>query len=134
MIVSEFYYLNEFAGQPIPTSDFIRFNTTAQRTILRMCKGRVTETNFATLPPSVQTAVQNAISAQINYYVLNGIDTSIDGAAPSDFTVGKVSVRGSGKSGGASMICHEAIAELEQTGLLNPQVGTIGSPLLTRWF
>lgn len=134
MIVSEFYYENEFGGQSIPSGEFQRFNVTAQRAVLRMMRGRVTEQSFATLPIPVQNCIKNAISAQINYYAINGIDTSVDGASPSDFTVGKVSVRGSHTPGGASMVCHEAIAELEQTGLLNPQVGTIGSPFFARWF
>ena len=46
------------------------------------------------------------------------------------FTVGKVSVTGGGaaaRSGGASMISPQAVAYLEQTGLLNPAVPVAGA-------
>ena len=46
------------------------------------------------------------------------------------FTVGKVSVTGGGaaaRSGGASMISPQAVAYLEQTGLLNPVVPVAGN-------
>ena len=109
----------------------------AERIIAQITHGRATEQNFAALPAFQQQAVKDAICSQIEYYTLNGVDVSVAGETSSGWTVGKVRVDGSNKAcatGAASMVCPSAYAALEQTGLLNPQVPTLGEPSLLPWW
>ena len=126
-IVSREYYTTTFMGPDVATGVFDQYNAFAQRAILTACMGRVTEANFATLYPFQQEAVLSAICAQISAYDLNGLDAAILGESSSGFTVGKVSVAGSGKTmaaGHASLLCPLALSFLEQAGLLGPAVAT----------
>ena len=135
-IVSLNDYATIYLGEAIPASDFPRAEARAERLIAQITHGRATEANFAALPLAFQGAVKEAICAQIEYYALNGVDISIAGETSSGWTVGKVRVDGSNKAcatGAASMVCPAAIAALEQTGLLNPQVATLGDPPLVPW-
>lgn len=87
----------------------------------------VDETKILTLHPLHQTLYKKAICAQIDFFALNGTD-SVNETASGGFTVGKVTIHGkTGTSGGGKMsdsISPLAIAYLEQTGLMNPQVPT----------
>ena len=126
-IVTQEYYDNTFLGLPVAASAFAQLDAWAERQILTITRGRVSEAGFSSLPASVQTAVQNAICAQISYLQEEGVSTALSGISDKSFTVGKVSVSKSGKSGESgvsSMVCPMAISFLEQTGLLNPQVPT----------
>ena len=133
-IVDYSYYSNTYFGETIAESDFPKYEARAQRVINQITHGRAA--CFATLPAFQQEAIKTAICAQIEYYALVGVDVSVSGETSSGWTVGKVKVDGSGKggtSGGPSMVCAAAIAALEQTGLMNPQVATIGDPPLMPW-
>ena len=131
-IVTESYYKNTYLGEPIATADFPRAEARAERMIAQMTHGRATEATFAALPKFQQDAVKEAICAQIEYYAVYGVEISISGKTADGWTVGKVRVDkssgGSASTGPASMVCPSAIAALEQTGLLNPQVPTLGEP------
>ena len=80
------------------------------------------------LPALYQTLYKKAVCAQIDFLFINGMD-SLNETSTGGFTVGKVTVHG--KSGSASggklseSISPMAIAYLEQTGLMNPQVPTL---------
>ena len=80
------------------------------------------------LPALYQTLYKKAVCAQIDFLSINGMD-SLNETSTGGFTVGKVTVQG--KSGSASggklseSISPMAIAYLEQTGLMNPQVPTL---------
>lgn len=130
-IVSYDFYTNTFMGLEVAEETFPQYNAFAQRAVLLACMGRVTETNFSALPDFQQEAVRNAICAQISAYEINGLDSAITGDSSSNFTVGKVSVgRGSSSAyatGHASLLCPLALSDLEQSGLLNPQVDALGS-------
>ena len=131
-IVTENYYKNTYLGEPIATADFPRAEARAERLITQITHGRAA--NYAALPLFQQEAIQEAICAQIEYYAINGVEISISGKTADGWTVGKVRVdKGSGASatGAVSMVCPSAIAALEQTGLLNPQVPTLGEPWRT---
>lgn len=133
-IVDYSYYSTTYYGETIAESEFSRYEARAQRVINQITHGRAA--HFAALPAFQQQAIKDAICAQIEYYVLNGIDVSVSGETSSGWTVGKVKVDGSSKgaaSGGPSMVCAASIAALEQTGLLNPQVPTLGDPSILPW-
>lgn len=133
-IVDYSYYCSIYLGETIASSDFPRAEARAERLIDQITHGRAA--NFAALPLFLQQAVKDAICAQIEYYALNGIDVSIAGEVSSGWTVGKVRVDGSNKAcatGAASMVCPSAIAALELTGLLNPQIPTLGDPPISPW-
>ncbi len=133
-IVDYSYYSTTYYGETIAESEFSRYEARAQRVINQITHGRAA--HYAALPAFQQQAIKDAICAQIEYYVLNGIDVSVSGETSSGWTVGKVKVDGSSKgaaSGGPSMVCAAAIAVLEQTGLLNPQAPTLGDPSILPW-
>lgn len=124
-LVSSDYYHNTFMGLEVASTSFNQYNAFAQRAVFAACMGRVTESNFPSLPPFQQEAVLNAICAQISSYEIIGLDSAITADANTGFTVGKVTVHGAvsaSASGHASMLCALALATLEQSGLLNPQV------------
>lgn len=132
-IVTYSYYKDTYCGETIAQEDFPQYECRAERQIINLTHGRAA--NFAALHAFQQTAVQNAICAQIEYLLLEGIEITVNGTSAGGWTVGKVRVdKGSSGSGalkaGATTISAGAIAELEQTGLLNPQVPTIGDPIL----
>jgi hypothetical protein len=85
------------------------------------------------------TLYRKAVCAQVDYFAVNGLDSTA-GGNDRGFTVGKVSV--SGKSGSAltasgSMSEHLSpmvMMYLEQTGLCNPQVLTAREPLTIGWW
>ena len=136
-IVTYAYYSDTFLGETIAQTDFPRAEARAERLIAQITHGRATEQSFAAFPPFIQAAVKDAICSQVEYYALNGIDVSIAGETSSGWTVGKVRVDGSNKAcatGAASMVCASAYAALEQTGLLNPQVATLGDPSMLPWW
>lgn len=130
-IVTYSYYANTFLGEPIDQTDFPRTEARAERAIAQITHGRATAATFDALPAFQQEAVQTAICYQVEYYVMNGVDISINGETSAGWTVGKVSISGGNANkatGGASMVCAAAYAALEQTGLLDPSVPVFGMP------
>jgi hypothetical protein len=128
------YYNNTYMGEPIAPAEFQRASAKAERAITQLTHGRAA--NYAALPAFQQSAIRDAICAQIEYYALNGVDISIAGETSSGWTVGKVRVDGGNRNkatGAVSMVCPAAIAALEQTGLLNGQVPTLGMPPQAPW-
>lgn len=130
-IVSFSYYVAEYFGETIAEADFPKAEAKAERAINQITHGRLSQ--YDSLPSFQQEAIVNAICAQIEYYAINGIEISVNGSSAGNWTVGKVRVdNGNSKaaSGATTMVCAGAIAELELTGLLNPQVPTLGEPVL----
>lgn len=130
-IVNYTYYTTVYMGEAIAETDFPKAEKKAERLITQITHGRAAD--YDALPTVLQTAIKDAICAQVEYYGLMGIDVSIAGEMSSGWTVGKVRVDGgnSNKATGAvSMVCPAAIAALEQTGLLNGQVQTFGDPFI----
>lgn len=86
------------------------------------------ETAIAKLPEAYQTLYKKAVCAEIDFLAINGTD-SINESGNAGFTVGKVTVHGkaANSNGGklSDSISPLAIAYLEQTGLMNPQVPTV---------
>lgn len=128
-IVTYEYYTGTFLGEAVAESVFPQMEAKAERLVNQITHGRAA--NYAALPAFQQQAIQTAICAQIEYYSLVGVDVSVNGETASGWTVGKVRVDAGSKataSGAASMVGAATIAALEQTGLLNPQVPTLGEP------
>lgn len=126
-IVDYGYYTSTYMGDQVDGSVFPPMEAKAERLIIQITHGRAADVQH--LPPAIQIAVKNAICAQIEYYNLVGLDVSIAGDTASEWTVGKVHVNSGAKAsatGAVSMVCPAAIAELEQTGLLNPSVPAFG--------
>ena len=130
-IVSYEYYTQEYFGEPIAECKFAQYVAKATRAINMLTFGRAA--HYAALPPVLQEAIRNAICAQISYYVTDGLEVTVNGNTAGGWTVGKVKVDNGGSSkagatGASTMLCASAIAELEQTGLLNPDVPVVGMP------
>ena len=118
------FYMNTYRGDPAVTeSAFQRLEARAEDAVNALIR-------FRAVPAQFEALYQKAICAQIDYYAVYGIEAASAGLMENSFTVGKVSVTGGGataRSGGASMISPQAVAYLEQTGLLNPAVPVAGA-------
>lgn len=138
-IVTYSYYTDTYMGETIAQTDFPRIEARAERAIIQLTHGRAA--NFAALPLFQQEAIQTAICAQCEYYALYGTDISVNGdTGTTGWSIGEMRINGRSSAASASkenvaatMICTAAIAALEQTGLLNPQVATRGDPTITPW-
>ena len=118
------FFANTYCGDPAVTeAAFPRLEARAEDAVNALIRCRAVPARFDVL-------YQKAICAQIDYYAIYGIEAASAGLMENSFTVGKVSVTGGGaaaRSGGASMIAPQAVAYLEQTGLLNPAVPVAGA-------
>ena len=138
-IVTYTYYTTEYAGEAIADTDFPRYVARAERAIKHITHGRVTAARFATLPAYQQEAAKEAICAQCEYYAIMGEDVAVNGdTGGNGWSIGEMHLNGSASSankstGAKTMICAASIAALEQTGLLNPQVETVGEPSVIPW-
>lgn len=137
-IVCYAYYTATYMGETVAEKEFPRMSAKAERLINQITHGRAA--NYAALPAFQQQALKDAICAQIEYYAIMGTDVSINGdAGGNGWTIGDMHINGSASSssktatGASTMVCAAAIAALEQTGLLNPQVATVGEPCLNPW-
>ena len=123
-VVDYEYYTSIYIGDPAVTeTDFPRLEARAEDAVNALIR-------FRAVPAQWEKQYQKAICAQVEYYAIYGIEAASAGLMENSFTVGKVSVTGGGataRSGGASMISPQAVAYLEQTGLLNPAVPVAGN-------
>ena len=123
-VVDYEYYTSTYIGDPAVTeAAFPRLEARAEDAVNTLIR-------FRAVPAQWEKQYQKAICAQIDDYAIYGIEAASAGLMENSFTVGKVSVTGGGaaaRSGGASMIAPQAVAYLEQTGLLNPAVPVAGA-------
>ena len=123
-VVDYEYYTSTYIGDPAVTeAAFPRLEARAEDAVNALIR-------FRAVPAQWEKQYQKAICAQVEYYAIYGIEAASAGLMENSFTVGKVSVTGGGasaRSGGASMISPQAVAYLEQTGLLNPAVPVAGN-------
>lgn len=129
-IVDYTYYSETYFGEPVATADFPRYEARAEAVIDSVCRGQysafitqLTEKGYTAAAQKITSAYMNAICAQIEYYVANGILSVTAGQTDESFTVGKVSVSTSGagagfETRGTAMLSPSATLYLEQTGLL----------------
>ena len=137
-IVTYQYYTTTYMGETIAETDFPRANAKAERLITQITHGRAA--NYAALPAVYQAAIRDAICAQIEYYAIMGSDVSVNGdTGGNGWSIGEMRINGAYASaankatGASTLVCAAAISALEQTGLMNPQVPTIGEPPLVPW-
>ena len=141
-IVDATYYVTQYKGTDAPECEFATLEARAEDVIGAMTRWRASADTIASLPALIQELVKKAICAQIDFFAVNGLDSTSDGANGSrGWTVGKVSV--SGKSGSemahsgamSAYIAPLATMYLEQTGLMNPSVPVAPDmPLVGWWF
>ena len=118
------FYANIYLGDPAVTETaFPRLEARAEDAVNALIR-------FRAVPAQWETLYKKAICAQVEYYAIYGIEAASAGLMENSFTVGKVSITGGGasaRSGGASMISPQAVAYLEQTGLMSPAVPVAGN-------
>lgn len=121
------FYTGTYMGTEVDQTSFPALCARAEDVIGAMTRWAVTPQTFQSLPSYIQTLFQKAICAQIDYFSINGTEIMAD-SGNGGFTVGKVSIHAkassvrTGSLNGA--IAPMAVAYLEQTGLMNPQVET----------
>ena len=122
--VSYEFFKATYVGDPAVTeTDFPRLEARAEDAVNALIR-------FRAVPAQWEKQYQKAICAQIDSYSISASEAASAGLMENSFTVGKVSVTGGGasaRSGGASMVSSQAVAYLEQTGLLNPAVPVAGA-------
>lgn len=122
--VSYEFFKAVYVGDPSVTeTDFPRLEARAEDAVNALIR-------FRAVPAQWEKQYQKAICAQVEYYAIYGIEAASAGLMENSFTVGKVTFTGGGasaRSGVASMISPQAVAYLEQTGLLNPAVPVAGN-------
>ena len=139
-IVDYTFYSTEYMGSDAQQASFPALCARAEDVVGAMTKWKVNSANIEELPALVQTLYKKAICAQIDALAINGTDSvTIKGGANVGFTVGKVSVNNgahiTASSGTlADAISPMALAYLEQTGLMNPQVDTAREPFIAGWW
>ncbi len=136
-IVDFEYYATVYMGTEADEASFPALSARANDIVGAMTRWQITEDNIGTYPAMIQTLYRKAVCAQVDFFAVNGTETAT-GDSGGGWTVGKVSVSGagsggSGKTGAASMVCAAAVSALELTGLLNPQVPTLGEPYIMPW-
>ena len=138
-IVDYTYYTDVYVGTEADEASFPALCARAGDVIGAMTRWRVTDQNIGTLPEYVQTLYKKAVCAQIDYFAVNGTETAT-GTIDRGWSVGKVSVSGRSvvdtirKGALADSVSPMAVAYLEQTGLMNPQVATAPDMPLIGWW
>ena len=138
-IVDYSYYSTVYMGTEADQTSFPALCARASDIVGAMTRWQVNAGNIGELPELVRTLYKKAICAQVDYFAVNGTESAV-GETGRGWTVGKVSV--SGKSGSdvvrkgalSGSISPMALAYLEQTGLMNPQVQTAPDMPLAGWW
>lgn len=125
----------EYYGDMMDEDTFNSIINPACTKIDELTRFKVARDGLNSLPPFIQDLFKKACMAQCAYYNYYGIDVSFTGVAGQGFTVGKVSVDSTYQSSGTqgrnyNSVSPEAISLLEQTGLLNRNVGVFSDPSL----
>ena len=137
-VVTQNYYINNYMGAAIAADDFARYELRAEQAIKLACQGRyeavynaLTAKGLTAAAANLKENYSNAICAQMEYLLANGILSVTTGETGEGFTVGKVSVQGGASSAdarGAGMLSPAALAFLEQTGLIGRSVAVPVEP------
>ena len=120
MYVDESYYYDTFNGESVESADFPGLCRRAGELIEELTLYRLTETGFLVMPVEMQTAVKNAVCAQIEYLDANGGAEMDMGNGMSGATLGKFSYSGASSGSGSteqSIFSPRAERILWQTGL-----------------
>lgn len=127
VIVDYTFYTDVYKGSEADAASFPALCARAADVIGAATRWADENNVVSRLPARFQTLYKKAICAQIDFFVLNGVET-INETGSSGFTVGKVTIHGKQNSGNggrmAEAISPASISYLEQTGLLSRQVPT----------
>lgn len=138
-IVDYTYYYNVYKGTEADEVSFPALCARTEDIVGAMTRWRVNADNIDTFPTLIQTLYKKAICAQVDFFAVNGTESATASDNGRGWTVGKVSVSGKSSSditrkGALSgSISPMALAYLEQTGLMNPQVPTAPEPFMAPW-
>lgn len=133
-VVDFAYYSAVYMGKEADETSFPALYARASDVIGAMTHW-LDEAKIMSLPARIQTLYKKAICSQIDFFALNGVE-SVNETGSGGFTVGKVTVHGKQNSGGTSggrmadAVSPQAVLYLEQTGLMNPHVATVGDARL----
>lgn len=121
--VTQDFYNTEFAGEPVPETDFPALCARAAEIVEDMTMYRLNEDTFLTFPAIVQTRIKKAICAQIEYLDANGgseVDTGTElaSAALGKFSYSAGAAAGTGSASGSSSYAPRAMRILAPTGML----------------
>ena len=127
-VVNYDFYSSVYLGTEVDSTSFPALCARAEDIIGGLTHWAVNDTNIGNLPSLAQMHYKKAICAQVDMFGVNGLEI-LSTEAGRGFTVGKVSVNGknnitTGKR--ADYIAPMALLYLEQSGLMNPQVQTVG--------
>lgn len=137
-VVDFTFYNDVYKGNEADQTSFPAFCARASDIVGAMAHWAVDETTISRLPAKTQELYRKAICAQIDFFALNGLE-AVNDAGNGGFTVGKVTVHGRQNDGGiggslAASIAPMAKMYLEQTGLTNPAVPCIDTPVVVGWW
>ena len=122
------FYSTVYKGNDCDETSFPALCARAEDVIGAVTHWRVDDTTIETLPALHQLLFKKAVCAEIDFLAINGTD-SVNENGNTGFTVGKVTVHGKAANTGGGKLSESisplAIAYLEQTGLMNPQIPTI---------
>lgn len=102
MYVDEVYYHETFKGEPVDPADFPGLCRRAGELVEELTLYRLTEIGFLVMPAELQSAVKNAVCAQIEYLDANGGAELDMGAGMAGGTLGKFSYSGSSSGNGST--------------------------------
>ena len=129
VIVDFSFYTGEYMGTEADEASFPTLCAHASRIIGAMTRFAVDESTIDTFPSLIRTPYRLAVCSQVDYLAINGVD-SINSGSGVGFSVGKVRVDGTNKSGQGGALSADispaAVTYLEQTGLMNPAVPVVG--------
>ena len=138
-IVDYTFYTDVYVGTEADEASFPALCARAEDVIGAMTRWAVDETSIGVYAARIQTLYRKAVCAQIDYFAVNGTD-SVAGSLDRGWSVGKVSVSGRSvvdtmrKGALADSVSPMAVAYLEQTGLMNPQVETAADMPTVGWW
>lgn len=125
MIVTYSFFHDTYLGLGVDVTDFPRIEKRAEEAVDNLTRGALA--NYDAMLPDVQELVKKAICAQCEYFGAYSTEVGFK-AEEEGFTVGKVTVQGSGNNGenGSKMFYSpRAIGFLERAGLLGRNVGVL---------
>ena len=134
------YYLNTFKGEPVEDPPLDTYINRASDMIDILTNFLIPCVGFDNLTPFQQDQIKKATAYQVEFYVLNGGDASINAGETDDLDnvrVGSFSYAKGNKTDGnrdINRVSPQTLSMLFPTGLLYQGIGTIDrTGLCNRW-
>ena len=128
-------FVKVYGYELLDNTQFNSLVTVSCNKIDQLTRFNIKKIGFSNLPVFIQECIKYACCSQVAYFNNYGVDVSYTGVAGQGFTVGKVSVdntRINSTTAGRNYdsVSPEAVSWLEQTGLMNRDVGVYSDPFL----